>query len=68
MSESSNRSYKTSKTESEKMVKELSYLTRMPEKKIRSLLDSYTMTEIRNGRMVGREWMPLESVKVDKNL
>lgn len=46
------------------MVKELSYLTRMPEKKIRSLLDSYTMTEIRNGHMVGREWIPLESVTV----
>lgn len=50
MSESSNRSYKTSKIESERTVKELSLLAKVPEKTIRKLLDEYTVTEIRNGR------------------
>ena len=52
MSESSNRSYKTSKIESERMVKELSFLTRQSERKIRALLNDYTVTEIRNGKKV----------------
>ena len=54
----------TSKAETKKAISELSRTHGLTEKKIRSLLDSYTMTEIRNGRMVGREWMPLESVTV----
>lgn len=49
-------------------IRELSFRTRLPEGKIRELLHEYTMTEIRNGGIVGGKWVPLESVKVDKNL
>lgn len=49
-------------------IKELSFITRLPELRIRELLHEYTMTEIRNGSMVAGKWVPLESVKVDKNL
>lgn len=62
MSQIQERNRLESKDETTKNLRELCRITGLDVFRIKRLLASYTMTEIRNGRTVRGQWVPKESV------